>query len=102
MDISINVSSDTATLSVSGEVDEQGAEDLKRRFGEIDLAKAKVVAFDFSGVTHIGSAGLGKLLLFYKAIASNGGTMRVERVSPGIWDLLQQLKLDTIFTITRQ
>lgn len=102
MEISVNVSGDAARLVVAGEIDESGAEEMKRRFGDIDLGKAKTVAFDFNQVSHIGSAGLGKLLLFYKAVAFAGGTMSVERVPPGIWELLQQLKLDTIFTVTKQ
>ena len=101
MEIAVNVSTDSAHIVVSGEIDEQGAEDLKRRFGEIDLSKAKTVTFDFAGVTQIGSAGLGKLLLFYKAAASKGGNIRVERVSQNLSELFQQLKLDTIFSITR-
>ena len=102
MDINLNVSGEVARFVIAGEIDEQGADDMKRRFGEVNLSQTKTVAFDFNTVTHIGSAGLGKLLLFYKKVAAAGGTMQVERVSADIGDLLQQLKLDTIFTVTRR
>ncbi|MFH0996148.1 MAG: STAS domain-containing protein [Pseudomonadota bacterium] len=102
MQIIITQSENSARITVSGEIDEHGAEEFKRRFAEVRLTANITVAFDFSGVTHIGSAGLGKLLLFYKSVASHGGVIRIERVSPAIYDLLAQLKLDTIFTISRQ
>jgi anti-sigma B factor antagonist len=102
MQINVTQSGESARIAVSGEVDELGSQELKRRFSEVRFSEGVSVVFDFDGVTHIVSAGLGKLLLFYKTIASHGGSMRIERVPAAIFDLLQQLKLDTVFSITKK
>ena len=102
MQITITQSENSALITVNGEIDEHGAEEFKRRFAEVRLAANITVTLDFLGVTRIGSAGLGKLLLFYKSVESHGGVIRIERVSPFIFDLLTQLKLNKIFAITRQ
>ncbi len=101
MQISISQTGDDTRIVVRGDIDERGAEELKRRFTELKFPKAARVTFDFSGVPHIGSSGIGKLLLFYKAVAADGGSIRIERVPADIYDLLQQLKLDTIFSIAK-
>jgi anti-sigma B factor antagonist len=102
MDMTITQAENSVRIAVSGEIDERGAEELKRRFSEVKLPTGVNVVFDFAGVTHIGSAGIGKLLLFYKTVSSCAGTIRIERAPTSIYDLLQQLKLDTIFTISKQ
>jgi anti-anti-sigma regulatory factor len=43
---------------------------------------------------------LGKLLLFYKRLSGERIQMRVESASPSLKALLQELRLDTLFTIT--
>ena len=78
----------TARLIVGGDLDEQGADALKKAFHGLSLGSLKTVAFDFARVTHVGSAGLGKLLLFYKKSATVGCDMRVENTPPGIRQLL--------------
>ncbi len=101
MNLAITQSEKSARIAINGEIDEFGSEELKRRFAEIKLTSGINLVFDFAGVTHIGSAGIGKLLLFYKNVASIGGTIRIESVTPPIYDLFQQLKLGTILTITK-
>ncbi len=99
--LNLDQSEKGARIVISGEIDEHGAEELKRRLSEIRLATGIRVVFDFSGVTHIGSAGIGKLLLFYKSVAPHRGFIRIEKASPPVYELFQQLKLDTILTVTR-
>lgn len=99
--LNLDQSEKGASIVITGEIDERGAEELKRRLSEIKLTKGVRVVFDFSGVTHIGSAGIGKLLLFYKNIVPHGGFIRIEKAAQPIFELFQQLKLDTILTVTR-
>lgn len=91
---------DAIRLTVSGNVDEKGAADLKTGFEGLNLSGQKTVAFDFAKVTYIGSAGLGKLLLFYKKLATAGIEMRVENSPSDIRELLKELHLDTLFTVS--
>ncbi len=87
--------------SGKGNIDERCAEELKRRFRELNVSYLKEVVFDFRNVNHIGSAGIGKLLLFYKDMALNGGKIRIENASETVWELFSVLKLDTIFTVSK-
>ena len=87
-------------IEISGEIDEKGAKALKQQFNEVDLKGLKELVFDFSGVTHIGSAGLGKLLMFYKNLAVGGGKMRIENSSPNISELMEELNLNKLFQVS--
>lgn len=66
MDFRITHNVNSARLTVTGEIDEKGAEEFKGRLQELLGGKIKEVTIDFDGVNYIGSSGIGKLLLFYK------------------------------------
>ncbi len=101
MEMTITQDGYKARFELIGDIDESGAEHLKHRFRELNFSLLKEVSFDFRKVTHIGSAGIGKLLLFYKDLALNGGRIRIENVSESVYELFRILKLDTIFTISK-
>jgi len=100
MEISVVQNGDKALFKIEGEIDEIGAEELKRRFRDLNTSSLREATFDFRDVTHIGSAGIGKLLLFYKDLALIGGNIKIENVSETIRELFSVLKLDTIFSIS--
>ncbi len=102
MDLTITQNDNQVRFEIRGDIDEHGAEILKRRFREINISAINCAVFDFKAVTHIGSAGIGKLLLFYKDMALNGGSIRIENVSETVWELFNVLKLDTIFILTKR
>lgn len=101
MDVSVSHNQDNVNFTINGEIDEQGAEEIKTKFLELDKSAFKNVTFDFARVSHIGSAGIGKLLLIYKDIAINGGEVRVINLSEAIYTLFLTLKLNSVFTITK-
>ena len=101
MEIKVTQNDDRAHFLVEGNIDSQGAEDLKGSFQGLKLSSLKEVVFDFRKVDYIGSAGIGKLLLLYKDLASNGGGIRVENLSASVLELFRELKLDTLFTISK-
>lgn len=100
MNISITYENGTAVITLQGEIDECGAEEIKAQFREVAQRGPQAVAVDFAGVTHIGSAGIGKLLVFYKDLAMRGASLNLVRVPPLIYELFCEMKLDTIFSIT--
>jgi anti-anti-sigma regulatory factor len=53
-------------------------------------------------MTYIGSSGIGKLLLFYKNLGVQQIRLTVTNVAPATYDLLHELKLNTVFTIEKQ
>ncbi len=90
----------SATIRVEGDIDEAGAEELKKGFAGLDLGVVKEVCVDLGGVEVIGSSAIGKLLLFYKHLAQNDGRLTVRNLSPQIHELFRELKLDTLFTVS--
>ena len=101
MQIHVSQDADRARLAIEGEIDEQGAEQLKQQFRTLNTGMLSEVILDFSQVTFIGSAGIGKLLLIYKDLGIKGAAIRVENAPPAIFELLQIVKLDTILTISK-
>jgi len=102
MDITATQLEGQLTLRIDGQVDEPGAERLKQEFRALHSKDIRDLVLDFSGLTHIGSAGLGKLLLFYKSVRTNGGRMKIINASPAIFNLLTELELDKVFSISRK
>lgn len=100
MEINVTTQDGKAKIEIIGSIDERGAEELKRRFLEMDVAALKEAVFDFKGVTFIGSAGIGKLLLFYKNMAAHGGKISIENMNKDIYTMFKVVKLDKIFEIS--
>ena len=88
-----------STIILSGDIDECGAEEVKAAFRDISSSNPQEVQVQMQGVTHIGSAGIGKILVFYKDLAIRGARLSLVQVPPGIAHLLREMKLDTLFTI---
>ncbi len=102
MNITIENQDDRSLITISGNIDEAGAEDMKKVFTTLDLTKIKLVVVDLSGVETMGSSAIGKLLLFYKHLAENQGKLRIEKLSAQLYELFGELKLDTLFAISRR
>jgi anti-anti-sigma factor len=100
MECKVTQEGDRVRFEINGEIDEQGAETLKSRFRGLTATTLKEVVLDFRNVSHIGSAGIGKLLLFYKDLAVNDGALRIVNTSSTITELFQALKLNTLFNVT--
>ena len=88
-------------LTLSGEINQLGAEKLKKSLGGLDLTGVRKVTVDFKQVTYIGSAGVGKLLLLYKNLPSPDATMTLVGLSPDIMHLFREMELDAIFTLSQ-
>ena len=99
MNIDITQSDHQVRVTVSGDIDESGAAEMKRRFERVDLSRITEAVFNLRDVAYIGSAGLGKLLLFYKKLSMNGAVMKVEYPSEMVRDIRVELKLDSLFAI---
>lgn len=101
MKVSMDSSGDQVRMSLVGNIDEGGADDMKKRFHEQDLSRIKQLTIDFSGVTFIGSAGIGKLLLFYKNLAAHGGQINLVNMPADIYDTFHTLKLGGLFNLSK-
>lgn len=100
MTLRVETNANEIRLIPSGDLDHEGAEALKSAVAGLAVTGKMAVVFDFRNVGYIGSAGLGKLLLFYKRFAAEKIEMRVESTSSSVRSLLQELRLDTLFKIS--
>lgn len=101
MELTVTPKGEQAHIEVVGSIDERGAEELKRRFLELDVSALKEVVFDFGGVTFIGSAGIGKLLVLYNKVAQRNVSIRLVNVPADIYTLFHSMKLDQLFSLSR-
>lgn len=101
MNLNLSQNGEQCSIAVSGEIDEHGAEELKKRFREVANGHWRLVQVDFKGVTHIGSAGIGKLLVLYKELAVRRGELKLVNVPNGIYQLFCEMKLNNIFAISQ-
>lgn len=100
MELSISTVAGITRVQLTGDVDERGSEQLKSTLMGLPFDGMKTLTFDFQKVSHIGSAGLGKLLLCYKRLSSKGITMRVENLSSELRELFAELRLDSLFSLS--
>ena len=99
MDISTTQISGLVKVGLKGRLDERGAEEINSCLQGLDWGSLRELVFDFSEVTGIGSAGIGALLTAYRNMAAGKGELRVERLPRPLYELFQELKLDTLFTV---
>ena len=101
MELTVEEENGRIVFVPQGAIDEDGADTIKWQFKAAYRHDIKHVVFDFGAVSHIGSAGIGKLMLIYKDLAANQAELKVVNTSPAIFDLLRIVKLDAIFSITK-
>jgi anti-anti-sigma factor len=99
MTLRIETVQDEIRLIPNGDLDHEGAEALKTAVAGLALRGKTAVVFDFREVGYLGSAGLGKLLLFYKRFSAEKVRMRIESAPPSIVEVLREVRLDTLFQI---
>jgi len=99
MDINVNVEGTTAEIKVSGIIDNDNAEELKKHLSDVQDKNVKDATLDLSLVPSITSSGIGKLLVFYKALDSKGGKITIDGIHSNLLKLFKSIKLDKLFEI---
>ncbi len=100
MDLDINIEQDRVRVTIMGPIDTAGGSELSIKFAE--LAKDPTLRhaeFDLADVPSITSAGIGKLLAFYKHFDQAGGGMRITALSPQLEKQFKEIHLDQIIPI---
>jgi anti-anti-sigma factor len=100
MDLDIDIKQDRVHITIMGPIDSAGGAELSAKFAE--LAKdpsLRHAEFDLSEVPSITSAGIGKLLAFYKHFDQAGGGMRIAELSPQLTKQFKEIHLDKIIPI---
>ncbi len=100
MDLDISIEQDRVKITITGAIDTAGGSELSTKFAE--LAKEpglRHAEFDLSDVASISSAGIGKLLAFYKHFDQSGGSMKIVALSPQLTKQFKEIHLDQIIPI---
>jgi len=100
VDINFVKSGKTLSVKIMGRVGEAEADTLKAQFRENKLDDIDEVVVDMADVSHLGSSGIGKLILMYKDISLKNGTLKIINAPDHIFKLLKMLKFDQIFSIS--
>lgn len=99
MNIKVNYNGGDALLLMSGVIDIQSAEELKKTLREVAGNEAKNVVLDFSEVDSIGSSGIGALIITHKEYNSTGVNLAVKNLNKEIRTLFEIIKLDKLISI---
>ncbi|MDM8549861.1 STAS domain-containing protein [Desulfobacterales bacterium HSG2] len=101
MEITVSKKKESVHFAFSDGIDELGAEILNKRFRELEKRSLRKLVLDFKKVDYIGSSGIGQLILFYQLMAASGGRIRIENASKDIYDILMDLDIDKLMSISR-
>ena len=82
--------SKTVIVKINEEIDHHVCEKIKNKIDlAIDFRRAKLLVFDFSGVSFMDSSGIGLIMGRYRAISKNGGQAVVVNLKPSVRRILQ-------------
>lgn len=102
MELDVRNEGNCVHVAVRGSIDTEGAPELTMRFA--DIAKddsLRHAVFDLSEVPSITSAGIGKLLTFFKHFDKKGGTMSIKGISEALHQQFREIHLDLIIPIKK-
>jgi anti-sigma B factor antagonist len=87
-----------ALLEVSGRVDSENAETLRKFLMDLGGREQRIL-IDCTGMDYISSTGLGAMLMLLKVIQKKGGTLRLFGLSPRIAEVFGISGFDKFFPI---
>lgn len=101
MDLDIRIDGESMTMIINGAIDTEGGSELTAKFMELIkdpvLKKAEI---NLEGVPSITSAGIGKLLTFFKQLDQRGGGLAIKGISPQLKKQFTEIHLDQILSIS--
>jgi anti-sigma B factor antagonist len=100
--LSVSVTEDAhgvVVVSLAGELDFVGGEDLSARLAKIPVAGGPPVVLDVSAVRFIDSTGLNALVTAARAIEVNGGSVVVAGPSAHVRRVFEIARLDDSFRL---
>jgi len=101
MDLDISIEQDKVRVTILGAIDTAGGSELSAKFAELARDPSlKHAEFDLSEVPSITSAGIGKLLAFFKHFDQGGGGMRIVALSPQLERQFKEIHLDQIIPMS--
>ena len=84
------------TIKVEGRLDTNTSPELE---DEMDLEGVSKLAFDFSGLEYISSAGLRVLMTAHKSMAAAGGDVKILHPNAMVRGVFEITGLDSVFVV---
>ena len=93
---------DTRILRLSGRFDKSARIPVETALASVERNPCKQVILDFSKVSSMDSAGIGKLLLLYHSMRKRGVVLTVSNPRPAVEALLHLVNLATFIPIAQE
>lgn len=98
MDFSVRDIGDVAVLDLSGKLTRADGSDVLRSAVDALLAGGRNrVLLNLAHVPYMDSAGIGEIVSAHKRMTATGGTVKLLNPMKRVYDVLQLVKLDSIF-----
>ncbi|MCC6933909.1 MAG: STAS domain-containing protein [Deltaproteobacteria bacterium] len=95
-----SVSGSKGLIVVDGDLDnEQAGEALRQAFNKLLDQGIRTVVLDLRNVQIINSYGIGKILMCYKRLKTEGGQIMVKPLSGFVKETFELLMLDSLFPV---
>jgi anti-sigma B factor antagonist len=99
MEVKVAERDGVVSVTLTGGIYVEQADELLDVFNSIIDKKPKEVVIDLSDLKSITSSGIGKIVLLYKGLQKNKGKMRIEGVNDTIMQIFKIVKLDKLMEI---
>ncbi|MBO2452794.1 STAS domain-containing protein [Actinomadura barringtoniae] len=99
LDIDVRPHGDTVVAAISGEIDLNTADALRKKLRELDAAGHRSIVVDFSGVNFCDATGIGVLVAAHNRSTDHGGSISLAGVRPAQRRLLVITGLLNVFTL---
>ena len=93
------VSDGETALEVEGSLTGSDAEEFQSVLDEVSKEPLKILTLDFTAVTAINSATIGRILLAQRRLDESSVILQIDGCSPSVYETLKSINLDKIVTI---
>jgi anti-anti-sigma factor len=103
LDFKIEQNASKGVIFVEGDMDDEVAgEALRRAFNRLFDGGTRTIVLDLRNVQIINSYGIGKILMCYKRLKTEGGELLVKPLSGTVKETFELLMLDTLFQVDKE
>jgi anti-anti-sigma factor len=103
LDYKTEVNGTKGVILIEGDMDDEVAgEALRRSFNRLFDSGIRTIVLDLKNVQIINSYGIGKILMCYKRLKTEGGELMVKPLSGNVKETFELLMLDTLFAVDRE
>ena len=100
MEFPTEIVGDKGYIKVEGDLDsEQAGEALRKAFNDLFDRGKRTIVLDLSSVQIINSYGIGKVLMCYKRLKAESGTLMVKPLQGFVKETFELLMLDKLLPV---